>query len=46
MIQMRINAGLSWGGKVGLDMVEDKEVEVEEEDLKVAQIFNDVKHKH
>ena len=33
-------------GEVGLQVVEDEEVEEEEEDMEVAQIFNDAKAKH
>ena len=34
------------GGEVGLEVVEDEEVEEEEEDMEVAQIFNDAKARH
>ena len=34
------------GGEVGLEVIEDEEVEEEEEDLEVKQIFEDTKAKH
>ena len=46
MIQMKKRRGLSWGIEVGLEVVEDEEVEKEEEDMEVAQIFNDAKARH
>ena len=43
MIQTKKRRGLSWGGEVGLEVVEGEEVEKEEEDMEVAQIFIDAK---
>ena len=37
---------LELGGEVGLEVVQDKDVEEEEEDMEVAQIFNNAKVKH
>ena len=34
------------GKEVGLEVVSDKEVEEEEEDLEVAKIYNEAKDKH
>ena len=34
------------GGEVGLEVVQDEEVEEEEEDMEEVQIFNDAKAKH
>ena len=34
------------GDEIGLEVVEDQAVEEEEEDVEVAQIFNDAKAKH
>ena len=36
MIQTKTKHGLSWGGEVGLEVVQDKDVDEEEENMEVV----------